>query len=306
MPDAQLPDPKRPWVRGSGVGTWVRLQTPRHSLVRALRVGSCVLGVLGACTPKPLHLPTDRGTPFPDAPKVHEQVSSSCSGVRTLSAELALSGHAGRDKLRGRVLAGFARPASMRLEGVAPFGSPMFILATHDKSATLLLSRDNRVLRDARAEDILGALTGISLGAADLQAILTGCVVPSPRATGGALHSGGMASIDLEGDATLLLQRAGATWQVRAARRSGLHIEYDAWHGRFPQSVRLRSETPGVNVNLLAQISQLETNVALGGEVFQVTVPGDAAPISLEELRNAGPLRDASTSSRDDAKEITR
>jgi hypothetical protein len=61
-----------------------------------------------------------------------------------------------------------------------------------------------------------------------------------------------------------------------------------------------------VNVNLLAQISQLETNVALGGEVFQVTVPGDAAPISLEELRNAGPLRDASTSSRDDAKEITR
>jgi len=39
-----------------------------------------------------------------------------------------MSGRAGRQKVRGRVVAGFARPASMRLEGVAPFGPPAFIL----------------------------------------------------------------------------------------------------------------------------------------------------------------------------------
>ena len=43
-------------------------------------------------------------------------------------AELGLAGRAGSQRLRGRVVAGFERPASMRLEGVAPFGPPAFTI----------------------------------------------------------------------------------------------------------------------------------------------------------------------------------
>jgi hypothetical protein len=81
-------------------------------------------------------------------------VSRACRGARTLTAELALSGTRA-DALRGRVVAGFERPASMRLEGVAPFGPPRFILVARGGEATLLLPRDERVVHGASPEDVL-------------------------------------------------------------------------------------------------------------------------------------------------------
>ena len=210
--------------------------------------------------------------------------------MRTLTAELALSGRAGRQKLRGRVVAGFARPASMRLEGVAPFGPPAFILASRPEMTVLLLPRESRVLRGARAEDILGALTGVTFAPADLLAILTGCVVPAPQSTAGRLHGNGWASIDLMGGATLYLQRRGNAWQLRAAKRTGWQIEYPAWSGPFPLSVRLQADDVALMVDLTAAISQVETNVDLDEKAFTVTVPSDAEAIPLEELRQNGPL----------------
>jgi hypothetical protein len=211
--------------------------------------------------------------------------------VRTLTAELSFSGRAGGRTLRGRAIAGFERPGFLRLEGVAPFGAPGFILAGGGDGATLLLPRDNRVLRDGRAEDILGALTGISLAPADLQAILTGCVASMPGAMGGRLHQRGWASIDLPGDATLYLERVGTGWRPRAARRPGWQIEYPAWQGAFPRDVRLRSVDPVLDVDLIAVVSQLEANITIDPAAFSVIVPADALPLTLAELRDAGPLR---------------
>ena len=218
-------------------------------------------------------------------------MSAACTSVRTLTTELGLSGRAGEQRLRGRVVAGFARPDSMRLEGVAPFGAPAFILVARGSMATLVLPRDNRVLRGSRAEEILGALTGVSLAPADLQAILSGCVTPMPRASGGRLHQNGWASIDLDGGATLYLQRQGTAWQLRAARRAGWQLEYPAWQGMFPQVVRLQSDAQAAAVDLTATISQLETNVDLDASAFTVNVPPGTSDITLDELRDAGPLR---------------
>lgn len=220
------------------------------------------------------------------------QISAACGGVRTLTAEIGMSGHAGRQKLRGRVVAGFARPASMRLEGVAPFGPPAFILVARGMNATLLLPRDEpRVLRGAPPQDILGALTGVALGPADLQAILTGCVVPMGEATGGRRHANGWASVDLADGATVYLQPAGQNlWTLRAAKREGWQIEYPSWSGNFPQQVRLQSTQPSIDVDLTASLSQIETNKDLEDAAFNVNVPPGAEAITLDELRSAGPL----------------
>lgn len=245
---------------------------------------------VGACAARRIALPTDPGAPFPDFDQVQKQVSSACAGVKTLTAELALSGRAGNQRLRGRAVAGFERPDSMRLEGVAPFGAPAFILVSRINMATLLLPRDNRVLRGAQPEQILGALTGVNLAPADLQAILTGCVTSTPVAMGARLHRNGWLSIDLRGGATMYLQQQDGMWQVRAARRAGWQIEYPQWEGMFPAVVRLRSEAPSAGVDLTANVAQLETNVPVDAAAFTVMVPPAARPMTIDELRNNGPF----------------
>lgn len=250
----------------------------------------CLL--LTACAARRVALPGDAGAPFPGFRVAYAAVTAACSGVRTLTAELALSGRAGGRSVRGRAIAGFARPDSMRLEGVAPFGPPAFILAARGGTATLLLPRDNRVLSPAAPEQILGALTGVALTPADVQAVLTGCVVPAQGATGGRLHENGWVSIEAADGATLYLERGQSGWRLRAARRPGWELEYGGARARFPQVVRLRSVLSSADVDLTVAVSQLETNMALAAEAFAVDVPPGALALSMDELRRAGPLRE--------------
>jgi len=265
----------------------------RGALRWALGVGPWALClVAGACAARALSLPTDPGSPLPDFAGIHRQASAACTGVRTLTAELSLAGRAGGRALRGRAIVGFERPASIRLEGVAPFGPPAFILAGSGPSATLLLPRDSRVLKSARAEDILGALTGVALSPADLLAVLTGCVVAMPAPTAGRMHQSGWVSIDLSGGATVYLERVLLGWQPRAARRPGWQIEYPSWQTGFPEDVRLRSLDPQIDVDLTVGVSQLEANITVDPAAFKVDVPADALSLSIEELRDAGPMRD--------------
>jgi len=270
----------------------MRLQSElRRSRALCILNFAVCISAAAACGPRRINLPSDPGTPLPDVAQVHAQVSAACGGVRTLTAELGLSGRAGDERLRGRIHAGFARPSSMRLEGVPPLGGAVFILAARGNAATLVLPRESRIVRNASPEAILGALTGVALAPADLQAILTGCVMPAPKPTVGRLHANGVASIDLAGNATIYLQRIGNRWQLRAARRAGWQIEYPAFDGTFPQSVRLQSTSPDVRVDVTATINELETNVVLEDDVFSVEQSGNERPLSLEELRQAGPLR---------------
>src|SRR5688572_31911602 len=128
-------------------------------------------------------------------------------------------------------------------------------------------------------------MTCVALAPADLHAILTGCVMPAPKPTLGRLHANGQASIDLAGNATIYLRRVANRWQLRAARRDAWQIEYPAFEGTFPQSVRLQSTSPDVRVDLTATINELETNVDLEADVFSVEQSGNERPLSLEELR---------------------
>lgn len=267
---------------------------PRSACLSSVAV--CI--ALASCAPKPIALPSDPGAPFADFAAVHAQLSSACAGVRTATMELGLSGRVGDERLRSiRVIAGFERPASMRLEGVAPFAGAVFVLVARAGTATLLLPRDEHIVRGAMPEAILEALTGVSLAPADLQAVLTGCVVPAPKATAGRLHAGDWASIDVQSgegsaarSATLYLRRSAGAWQLRAARRDPWTVEYPAWNQTFPQSVRLTTASP-VRVDLAAALSQIETNLDLDAAAFTVPEPPGVMAISVEDLRAAGPLR---------------
>lgn len=264
-----------------------------RALVRA--AGLALLLAAAACAPRGLTLPSGTGEPFAGFRQATDEASAGCRSVRGLAAELGISGRAGSEKLRGRVTAGIAAPASIRLEGTAPFGPPVFILAAAGADATLLLPRDNRILTGQPPARILEALVGLELGPADLLALLSGCVVPDPQPVSGRAFGSEWARVELAGGAAIFLQHdARGRWAIRAGLRDRLRIEYPEGAGepgRPPAAVRVRVEGPaGEGSDLRIAISQADLNPALGPEVFLVKVPADAAPITLPELRDAGPM----------------
>ncbi len=246
---------------------------------------------VGACAPRPLELPSGPGTPFADADAAYTEATRGCAGVRTLTAEIALSGKAGRTRLRGRVLAGLERPDSVRLEGIAPFGAPVFIFAAKGGRATLLLPRDNRVLRDAAPAAVVEALTGVPLAPDALAAALNGCGAPTGQVVSGRLYGDGRAMIELASRASVYVDRRSGRWRIAAAIVDSYTVEYPEWAGDRPARVRVRTKGgASATADLSVGLSQVDINTDLDPAAFDVDVPADAAPLTLEELRDAGPL----------------
>jgi hypothetical protein len=102
-----------------------------------------------------------------------------------------------------------------------------------------------------------------------------------------------VASLDLEGPATLYLESTRDGWRLRAARRGDWRIDYLEWpaSGRYPSRLELTASSP-LAVKLTARLAQTEVNVPIPDAAFSVTVPAGADLITVEELRQAGPLRD--------------
>ena len=257
-------------------------------------LAACVAAVSAACAPRPLELPTGPGVPFGEAAAAYAEATTACGAARTLTAELSVSGRAGRVKLRGRVLAGLERPDAVRLEGLAPFGAPAFVFVSKNGRATLLLPRDNRVLRDAPPAEIVEALMGVAMAPPALAAALTGCGVPLSEARNGRRFGEDQAAIDLASGATVHLRRQGARWGIVAAVASlprAYTVEYPDWQTERPGRVRVRTgDGAPVVAELSVTLSQVDINTELDPAAFEVEVPADAAPITLDELREAGPL----------------
>ncbi|CAN5700964.1 hypothetical protein BH18ACI5_BH18ACI5_19050 [soil metagenome] len=252
---------------------------------------ACALALVAfACAPpsRP-SLPSGAGTPFPGFDSAYQQATLECAGVHTITMELALSGKAGATKLRGRINAGFSAPDDMVLEGLAPFGKPAFVLAVRGAEATLVLPRDERVLRGAAPSAIVEALAGVALTPAELRTAVAGCGL-SVATTSGAGRSYGddAAAADAE-TGTLYLRRIVGRWRLAAVVRDGLTIQYADFTGGRASTVFVRTAV----ADLALRLSQTEINVPLDPRVFDIEVPENAVPLTIEELRRAGPLGDA-------------
>ena len=244
-----------------------------------------------SCGAPLMKLPSGPGAPAPDAAAALAQATTVCHGIRTLTAEVAASGKVSGQRFRARLAVGVAAPASARIEAVAPFGAPFFIMVAKDDEATLLLPRDERVLEHGRSVDVLDAAAGVKLSATDLRVALTGCASEILRPAGRALGPDWRVIDEGSGD-TLYLHRAGAAqpWQLTAVIRPSGRVEYADFLNGLPRAIRIvNAATDGSAFDLTLALSQVETNVALGADVFRVEVPRGAQPITLDELRHARP-----------------
>ena len=236
-------------------------------------------------------LPSGAGTPFPEFLSAYSEATSACRDVKTMSASLSLSGRAGSTKLAARIDAGFAEPARLRLEGYPRVnfgGKPFFVLVANGDAATLVLTRDDRVLRGAAPAAIVEALAGVALDPAELRAVVSGCALGVAQPTGGRAFADGWAAVDA-GDASVFLRQQEGVWRVAAARRRTLTIEYSNFANGRPSIVHLltTSEAGSVPADLTVRASQVEINTPLNESVFDVQVPPTATAITLEELTRA-------------------
>ena len=241
--------------------------------------------------PARVSLPSGPGTVFPDFVSAYTQATSDCGGVKTMSASLSLSGRAGSTKLAARIDAGFSEPSRLRLEGYPRVnfgGKPLFVLVANGEAATLVLTRDDRVLQGAPPSAIVEALAGIALNPGELRALVSGCALGAAQPTAGRFFEKGWAAVDTPA-ATLFLRQQDGPWRLVAARRGALTIEYSAFANGRPSTVHLYTTT-GLGTapaDLTLRISQVEINTPLEDAVFRVEVPRTATPLTLEELRGA-------------------
>jgi outer membrane lipoprotein-sorting protein len=244
---------------------------------------------VAACAPKALVLPSGASTPFLEFPAAYQQATAACSGVKTLRASMSMSGKAGPAKLRGRIDAGFAAPGRARLEGIPPFGKPVFILVADGGRGTLVLPREDRVLRDAPPDRIVEALAGVPLGADALRTAISGCGFGVAAPSDGRRFANGWVAAS-SGEATTYLRPNGATWEVAGATLGGVTVTYADYASGRPATVRIRAGANASTADMTLRLSDVDINTTLDPRTFEVELPGRPIPLTLEELRRAGPL----------------
>ena len=259
----------------------------RRRCRRGLLASVVAFAIASGCAPKRVELPSGDGTPFPDAVSAYQQAVQDCRGARTIEVTLGLSGRAGSVRLRGNVDAGFEAPDKVRLEGRAPIGRPVFILAAPGPESTLYLPRDNRVLRKARPADVVEALVGLPLDGGQLRSLVSGCGFGVAEPTEGRSLPGQWVVVEADGAKTYLRQVDGR-WRILAAVKAGLTVHYSAFTAG--RATTLQLQAPASKADVTARLSEMNINVTMEPAVFEVEVPAAAEPLTLDELRRAGPL----------------
>lgn len=254
-------------------------------LVAALAIA---LG-LSACAARTPPRPAGSPGPDPTAIEAFIKATAACRGFRSMTGELSLSGRAAGERIRGRVIAGLETGGSVRLEGVAPFGPPVFILAGRAEQATLLLPREHRVLKHTAVSAVLERLTGLALSADDLRLIVSGCLVDNAAPTEGKQWPGGWQAVSLGADRVAYVRLIQEQPTVVAADYGPWHVDYSEHLSGYPRVVRVR-RAGDATTDIVARLGELEVNTAINPLAFTLEIPSDADPMTLDELRSVAPL----------------
>lgn len=252
---------------------------------------------LSGCAARGFVVPTGVGTVEPTLAQVYQASIASCGELRSITADIKLSGRVDGRRVRGTLQVGLTRDGGVRIEAVAPFGAPIFTIAGQADSGTLWLPRSREVVR-ATPSEILDALTGVSLPPSGLFEIVTACPASDDAVVKAERFSKpDLARVALRSGAEVWWRPGVAPLRPLGARHDGALVEYRTFAGDRPQTVRLGARpaatgTPAASrADLSLTLQQVESNVALPDEAFTLAVPDGAKVLTLSELRQAGVLR---------------
>ena len=278
----------------------MKLASARAAALTAVLAALATLGSLGtvSCAAALLKLPTlpeGPGTHAVDGAEVVAEATAVCRGIRTMTAEMSVSGSIGGQRIpRGRLIAGLAEPDAVHLDAAAPFGESIFMFVAREGRATLLLPRDDLALENGEPAAVLEAVTGVPLDATSLRLALTGCADASASAE--IRRVGDRWRVLIVGEGAQYFERDGETgaWRMVAVlhamrNRPTWRAEYRGFLNGLPRDIRFVSPAPS-RFDLRLALSDVEINTPLPNEAFELRIPPGTDPISLEELRRSGPL----------------
>jgi hypothetical protein len=237
--------------------------------------------------------PMGPGGPAPDAASAWGAASALCRSTTTYRANLALTGQVGERRIRGlasaRLSTAVTAQGALGLEATVS-GQLLFRMAGHADSAVLLLREPDRVV-SARPDEILEALVGVRLGPERLLPIFGGCVAKDKAMARAADHGRYLEVVTP--DTRVFLAHPAGGWQTRAGYFDDLAVDYRAYVDGVPREfsvVSTRADGPIVRLDL--DVRDVVLNADVPEAAFRVVVPDGAARISLDELRETGPLVD--------------
>lgn len=256
------------------------------------RAAALVLVAAGAsaCAARGFTPPVGPVQPFPDAAQVWEQVTTRCRDAQRYVAQVRVQGWVNaRDQRIARTLSGAVTRTDDIVLELQMLGTTVFQMGGVAGHSTFALLTERRVLR-ADTRDIVEALTGLRWGGRELLDVLTGCVATSGAAVTGT-RTGPWVSLTVSPSVTAWLRERDGAWRIHAARIAEWLVEYRAVDGGWPSDVRVTS-TGATPLDLQFTLSQVKVNIDLPPGMFVLTVPDHFIPMTLDDLRSIGPLRD--------------
>jgi hypothetical protein len=250
---------------------------------------AALLMCASSCASVPFVPPVGPGEPAPDAAAAWAQATRACRGVASYKASLRVSGRIGGERLPTTIdIATGATPTGIRLEGRAA-NRNLFQLAGTSDEATLYLDDGHRSAT-GRPEDLTDALMGVKLGPGRWLALLTGCVATPPDFISGARYGADLAVTTPSGRVFLAL--VNGVWRSAHGTFDGLVVTYRRFSSTLPDEWSLSSEAGrDPSIGLSVSVDDMTTGGPIASSVFTLALPGNVTPMSLDELRQSGPLR---------------
>jgi hypothetical protein len=263
----------------------------RSSVRRALSAASAaaLLTCTSACASARFVPPVGPGDPAPDAAAAWVEATRACRGVASYKASLRVSGRIGGERLPTTInIATGATPTGIRLEGRAA-NRNIFQLAGTADEATLYLDDGHRSAT-GRPEDLTEALMGVKLGPGRWLALLTGCVASPPDFISGARYGADLAVTTPGGRVFLALENRA--WRSVHGTFDGLVVTYGRFSSTLPGEWSLKSE-PGRDpaMDLSVSVDDMTAGDPIASSVFALALPDHVTAMTLDELRQSGPLR---------------
>ena len=222
-------------------------------------------------------------------------LSRPCRSVQSTDLVVMFHGFIGERSLRRtRARAAVKRPGFLRLEGMAPFGAPAFILIAKPGDATLLLPRERQVVQDASASDLLYFLSGLSLEPDDVHALLTGCVVQDGVSLSARTYGDDWIAIELSGGATVYSRRSSLPPVISMGTVGDLVVEYSEHVRGLPRKLRIQTIAATPSTDLTIELTQVNVNTAINPEAFEVLVPPTFSPVAFDDFQLQSPAEDQS------------
>jgi hypothetical protein len=244
---------------------------------------------VAACAPRmaTVTLPAGPGRPLDPAVTraAAEALAAPCRDLQALTADLRIAGRVDGDKVRGTLQVGVSADA-VRIEGVPPFGAPVFVLAGRAEAATLIFPRDGVYVDQAPVAALTDAIVGVSVSPSDLLWLLGGCGVDAGDPLGGVGFGGDWVRLDLPDGvrAWLASSTAGAGPTLRVVETRAWRVDYDPpSEGQALRGTLRRAEAGGTQLTFV--VDAPERLAALPAGALDVAIPRDARPVPVEHLR---------------------